>query len=92
MFNEKDLKNLRKNTVQRMDAHDLSAEAEGNARRYMRVNEVGPSILGRRISRETRKANGAANTAGVRADRNDKKDQQIANKKYLIKPLNLVQK
>lgn len=92
MFNEKALKNLRRNPVRQMDAHDLSAEAEGNARSYMRVNEVGPSILGRRISKETRKANGAANTAGVRADKNDRKDQQIANEKYLVKPLNLVQR
>ena len=52
-----------------LDSIDLEAERQGNATGFMRRNEIGPKTLGRRISKESRKADGYAKTAEVRATR-----------------------
>lgn len=61
-----------------MDRFDLEAEAEAAARRWVRENEVAPTILGRRISKESRKQSGAEVTADLRAANNFVKDHRAA--------------
>jgi hypothetical protein len=74
-----------------MDAIDLEAEAHGNARRFFKQNDVGPANLGRRISRESRKANGIAKTADKRATDNMVKDTAEAYRRHVVPSMNLRQ-
>ncbi len=74
-----------------MDAIDREAEAQGNARRFFNQNEVGPANLGRRISRESRKADGYAKTADKRATENLVKDTADAYRRHVVPSLSLRQ-
>lgn len=68
-----------------LDAHDLEAERQGNATGFMRRNEIGPKTLGRRISKESRKADGFAKTADLRATRNLVADTAAIAQRIIIK-------
>lgn len=50
-----------------LDRFDREAEREGTARNYFNRNDLGPAVLGRRISKESRKADGYAKTAEQKA-------------------------
>lgn len=81
MFNEKALKQNGKQVKRSYDQFDIEAEAEGKARHAMR--NAGPSVLGRRISRENRKLDGYNTTACKKATDKFRKDHAIAVKKYM---------
>ena len=66
-WNPKALKALKTPQTQGLDRFDREAESEGRARGWMNRNSVGPAILGRRISKESRNANGIAKTAEFKA-------------------------
>lgn len=68
-WNEKALKQIKPKTA-KMDAFDIEAEREGNATRYFKRNEIAPQTLGRRISKESRKTDGYAKTAELKATQN----------------------
>lgn len=65
-----------------MDELDRAAEREGNARSFVRRNEIQPQILGRRISKDGRKQDGAAKTAENRAAQNMVKDTKERLEQY----------
>jgi hypothetical protein len=62
-------KHLAQNNSQKsgLDALDLEAEREGSARRFFRTNSIGPEQLGRRISKDSRKADGLQKSAEYKA-------------------------
>lgn len=74
-----------------MDAIDLEADAQGNATRFFKQNGVGPANLGRRISKESRVADGRAKTADARATANLVKDTAAAHARYVVPSMNLRQ-
>lgn len=94
-FNEKALTRLnrqrRKQQGGSFDPIDEEAERQGNATRYFKTNEIGPKILGKRISKETRQANGNATTADMRATRNLVQDTAEVAKKVMVPQLSLRQ-
>jgi hypothetical protein len=69
MWNEKAARKSQANELRRnLDAFDLEAERQGNATGFFNRNNLRPQ-LGRRISKESRKANGYAATADLKATR-----------------------
>lgn len=81
MWNTKALKQNGKQLKRSFDQFDMEAEAEGKARHAMR--DAGPSVLGRRISRENRKLDGYNTTACKKATDKFLKDHDKAVKKYV---------
>ena len=81
MWNTKALKQNGKQRQRSFDKFDMEAEAEGNARRAMK--DAGPTVLGRRISRENRKLDGYNTTACKKATDKFLKDHNLAVKKYV---------
>jgi len=67
-----------------MDALDLEAEAQGNATRFMNRNEIGPAVLGRRISKTNRQLDGRRKTADARATANLVKDTADAYHRVVL--------
>ncbi len=67
MWNPKALKVLKTPQSQGLDRFDREAESEGRARGWMKHHDVGPKTMGRRISKETRKADGFSKTAEFKA-------------------------
>jgi len=63
-WNEKAARKITRQPVRHMDALDLQAEREGNATRSMQV--AAPNILGRRIAKNRREADGNRKTAEKR--------------------------
>lgn len=64
-WNDKAARQIQRQPVRHLDAFDLEAEREGNATRSMR--QAAPAILGRRISKNRREADGNRKTAERRA-------------------------
>lgn len=95
MFNEKALRDrnrqARRQQKGSFDPIDAEAERQGNARRFFSENEVGPSVLGKRISKETRKADGCAKTADMKATRNLVKDTAAVASRLVTRELTLRQ-
>jgi hypothetical protein len=71
-----------------LDRLDLEAEAEGGARRFFNMNDLKPQ-LGRRISKEGRKAEGVAKTAANRATINIVKDTAAVYNSIVVKQRDL---
>lgn len=69
MFNEKLARRNSQPKRPLMDAIDLSAESEGGAINFFRSQEINPTIVGRRLSRERREAHANATTAQFKATR-----------------------
>jgi hypothetical protein len=94
-FNEKALTRLNRQRRQQQggsfDAIDAEAERQGNACRFFKTNEIGPKILGKRISKETRQADGNAKTADARATRNLVHDTAQIAKSIMVPQLTLRQ-
>lgn len=91
MFNEKALKRITPK-VSKPDRFDIEAEAEGRSINFMQKNEVGPHVLGRRISRERHKADGYAKTAEKRATDNLVHDTAEVAKNIIARSLPLIQR
>lgn len=64
-WNEKAARQINRQPVRSLDRFDIEAESEGNATRSMR--HAAPNILGRRISKNRREADGNRKTAEKRA-------------------------
>ncbi len=91
MFNEKNLKKMNRGPRFEIDAIDMEAEAQGNARRFFSQNELKP-LLGRRIGKESRKADGYAKTADMKATKHIVKETAVVAKKIMIQPRELITK
>jgi len=63
-WNDKAARQISRQPVRHLDAFDMEAEREGNATRSMRV--AGPNILGRRIAKNRREADGNRKVAEKR--------------------------
>lgn len=82
-WNEKGLKQLNRNPTRKIDDFDRQAESEGNARRFFNGNDLRPQ-LGRRISKESRKAEGLAKTAERKATINLVKDTAEVARRIMV--------
>jgi hypothetical protein len=89
MFNEKNLRKMNRGPRFEIDAIDMEAEAQGNATRFFNQNELKP-LLGRRIGKESRKANGIAKTAEAKATAHIVKATAERAKQVVIQERNLV--
>ena len=98
MFNEKALvaanRAARKanNNKGGMDEIDREAERQGNARGFFSRNEVGPQVMGRRISKQNRELDGSRKTADNRAAKNLVKDTLVRMNERMVSKLSLMQK
>lgn len=90
-WNPKALKALKTPQSQGLDRFDREAEQEGRARTWMKHNNVGPTLLGRRISKETRNANGIAKTAEHKATQHIVKETARIVKERIIPQTSLTQ-
>ncbi len=88
MFDAKKLKNMNRSPRFEIDDIDREAESQGNARRFFKKNEIAP-LLGRRISKESRKADGYAKTADMKATKHIVKETAAVAKKIMIQPREL---
>ncbi len=92
MFNERALKQRQmKPKNAGMDVLDREAEREGSARRFFTNNGVGPSVLGKRIAKQSRQMDGASKTAEKRATTNLVADTAAAAKRVMVPQLRLAQ-
>lgn len=82
-WNEKALKQNRKAPKCSLDAIDREACAQGDATRFFNANDLRPQ-LGRRISKDSRKADGFAKTADAKATRNLVADTAARAKDIII--------
>lgn len=90
-WNPKALKQLGLAPRQHLDAIDMEAEKQGNATRFFQQNDLRPQ-LGRRISKESRKADGYARTADLRAHTNLVADHAAAHRRLVTPESNLRQR
>lgn len=90
-WNPKALKQIKPKQVG-LDAIDREAEAQGNSIRWFDRNEAGPSIMGRRISKQTRQLDGRRKTAETIATRNLVKDTAAVAARVIIPNRDLVQR
>ena len=88
MWNTKALKTLGPR-FQPLDRFDREAEAEGNA--FRRAKAHGPAILGKRIAKNSRKANGFAATAELKATTHIVKETARIVAARTIRPMQLAQ-
>jgi hypothetical protein len=92
MFNDKAARRFLNQTNRRkIDAIDEEAERQGSARQFFTRNELGPANLGRRISKESRKASGAQTTADYKATKNLVKDTAKVAKRLIVPQYKLSQ-
>lgn len=87
-WNPKALKQIKPKQVG-LDPIDLEAEAQGNAARFFDRNEVGPRVMGRRISKQTRQLDGLRKTADAKATANLVKDTAAVAARVIIPQPNL---
>ena len=88
MFDEKRLKNLRKEreSSQKSDYKeelDRKACAEGDAMRFFKGNDLRPQ-LGRRAAADNRGLNGARATMGSKAANNEARTDKKLRDKYIV--------
>lgn len=88
MWNTKALKGRNKAPKPCIDAIDREACAQGDATRFFSANDIRPQ-LGRRISKESRKADGYAKTADAKATRNLVADTAERARTIIIPQYNL---
>jgi hypothetical protein len=97
MFNAKALtianRNARRsNGNNGLDRFDMEAEREGSAKRFFKSNEVKPSTLGRRISKQTRQLDGRRKTADNRAAQNLVRDTVERMQQHVLPQTQLAQR